>query len=194
MIYQASKSSDFIDATKSAIKSPKLLNEYALRIPRAYARGESTKMVSRNDIPKIPCYILYLEPQIGRNYTRKPTYVYWELPKTKRLVAVILHPDGGVDFKKDEHKFIIRETDELDRRIILGFCRKYHYHLINACHDDSDSGEPRFELKLASELYKASSMPKRIKTGKSTDLTWFYKDILQPYEECGIFSNVKFMA
>ena len=194
MIYQASKSSDSIVATeKSAIESPKLLNEYALYIPRAYARGESNKLVSHDEVSKIPHSTLYIERQIGRSYTRKPTYVYWELPKTKRLVAIVLYPDGGVEFKKDEHKFIIRETDELDRRIILGFCKKYQSSLKDECHRDADV-EPNWHLWAKAELYNASKMPKRIKTGKgSGDLTWFYKNMLEPYEECGIFSNLQFI-
>ena len=194
MIYQASKSSDSIVATEmSAIESPKLLNEYALCIPRAYARGESNKLVSRNEADKIPHYTLYIERQIGRSYTRKPTYVYWELPKTKRLVAIVLHPDGGVEFKKDEHKFIIRETDELDRRIILGFCKKHQWSLKAECHRDAED-EPDWHLKSNAAFYRASDMPKRIKTGKgSGDLTWFYKNMLEPYEECGIFSNLQFI-
>lgn len=195
MIYQASasKHSDFIAASETTtIKSPNLLNEYALCIPRAYARGESDKLVSRNEVDKIPHYTLYIERQIGRSYTRKPTYVYWELPKTKRLVAIVLYPDDGVEFKKDEHKFIIRETDELDRRIILGFCKKYQLELKHECHSDKE--RPDWELVGGATFYRASDMPKRIKTGKgSTDLTWFYKNMLEPYEECGIFSNLQFI-
>lgn len=171
------------------------VEDFILRIPRDYARGNTTTRPTYKKICEVPHYELHITHQVGSSYTRKPTYVYWTLPKSKRLVAIVLHPDGGVEFKKDEHKFIIRETDELDRRIILGFCKKHQSSLTDACHDFERGEDYYWDLVARASIYKASDMPKRIKTGKgSSDLTWFYKNSLEPYEECGIFDEVHFIA
>ena len=102
--------------------------------------------------------------------------------------------NGGVSFKPDEHKLLIRETDELDRRIILGFCKKHQWSLKDACYEDKED----FSIKSDALCYKASYMPKRIKQG-SENRNIVYLDKLEPYEEnnttreLGMFSGVQFL-
>ena len=170
----------------------KQLNEYALYIPRDYARGESNKRpTSQEEVKNIPHYELHITRQVGTVRNRRDTYVYLRLPKSKRLVNIILYMDGGVGFDKSMHKYIIRELDELDRRIILGYCLKYQETLRDACYEDKE--EPDFWLASYTTDYRASDMPKRIKTGSwGVDFTEYYHD-LKPYEEQGIFSNIRFI-
>lgn len=165
------------------------LLEYKLCIPKAYAREESNK--APKNAEDVPHYELYIERQIGTSRNRRSTYVFWKLPKSGRLVAIEFFMDGGVDFKKDEHKYILRETDELDRRIVLGFCLKYEGTLLDECYSDD---EPSTWLNYYARTYQASQMPKRLKHGnRGNNFTWFYKGSLRPYEECGIFKNVLFI-
>lgn len=169
------------------IIEPSSLNEYKICIPKAYSREETKNMPM--DAEKVPHYELYIERQIGTVRNRRSTYIFWKLPKTGRMVAIELFMDGGVDFKPDERKYILRETDELDRRIVLGFCLGHQEALRYACYSDKK------DIWLAGDArhYKASDMPKRIKRGKwDCDFTDFYID-LEPYEEMGIFSECKFI-
>lgn len=172
------------------------IESFSIFIPRDYARGTTNTYPRANELEDVPNYKLIIFKQVGGVYTRKPTYVLWELP-SGRLVSIILYPDGGIDFKQDEHKFILRETDELDRRIIKGFCKMYSSTLKYASHTPYKK-DKYLSLISAAHFYKASKMPKRIKMGKSKyDMGWFYKDILEPYEESsqlGIFAEAKFIG
>lgn len=178
-----------IGSMANTTESPVML-EYTLRIPKEYAREESNKIPK--DPSTVPHYELYIERQVGSYKNRRSTYIFWKLPKTGRLVAVELLMDGGVDFKKDEHKYILRETDELDRRIILGFCLKYQSLLKDECYSDD---EPSVDLWLYARHYKVSEMPKRIKKGSTgRDMTPIYRKLgLEPYEESGLFNQVQFV-
>ena len=90
--------------------------------------------------------------------------------------------DGGVGFDKMFHKDIIRETDALDRRIILGFCLKNYGLLLSASYKNGHKG-CKSGLETQAKWYKADNMPKRFKTGPDgSDVTKWYKD-LEPYEE-----------
>lgn len=189
--------------TDSAIENDSLmsLNEFKLSIPKKYARGESTKRIKYNEVDKVPHYELFVEPQVGSSLNRRGTDVYFKLPKSGRLVRIIIYPDWGVEFDPKFHKYIIRETDELDRRIIIGFCMKYQSTLRDACYpDNKEGGEISDTRKMLIQMdaadYRASDMPKRLKTGRlGTDFTNFYKlhGWLEPYDECGMFSEVAFI-
>lgn len=179
------ESADCISATNPSI----ILNEYKLMIPKAYAREETSKRPS--DVEKVPHYELYIERQIGSVKNRRGAFVYWKLPKSGTMVAIKLYPDGGADFQKEYHKIILRETDELDRRIVLGFCILYHSALYDECFSDKD---PSHWIKSYASLYTASKMPKRLRKGASKDMSEFYKD-LAPYDEntYNIFNRVQFI-
>lgn len=186
MIYKWNPNNEVDDST---------IESFSIFIPRDYARGKSSMYPKSDELEHVPHYKLIVFKQVGSIYTRKPTYVLWELP-SRRRVSVILYPDGGIDFKEDEHKFILRETDELDRRIIKGFCKKYSSSLKYASHSPYKKNN-YLSLISAAQLYKASQMPKRIKMGKGHDLTQLYKNILEPYEEkaqLGIFAEAKFIG
>ena len=171
-----------------------ILNEYTLLIPKAWARGESDEYLGNKEIVEksgVDCYELHIERQIGTPRNRRDTYVYLRLPKSKKLINIVLHMDGGVSFGR-HHKDAIRELDALDRQIVLGFCDKYHYSLVYACYDDK---EDKFLMNDAAR-YRASDYKKRIKQGPSgRDLTDFYNSYrkLEPYEETTIFKNVCFI-
>lgn len=173
-----------------------IINEYAIRIPRSWARGEENSRPKEFDeVEKIPHYELRIERQVGTSRNRRDTYVYFKLPKSGRYVAIILHMDGGVSFKADEHKYLVRETDELDRRIVLGFCKKHQYTLKDACYSDKES----YSVKIDALCYRASHMPKRIRQGSENIKRYLLSDTLEPYEEnnmtreLGMFSSVQFL-
>lgn len=170
------------------------LNEYALLIPRDQARGESDIYTgTQEEVSKIPHYELYIERQIGSWKNRRDAYVYLRLPKSKMMINIVLHMDGGVSFDKKFHRYALRELDELDRRIILGFCDKYHNLLVQACYSDKPDD---YLLHLAA-TYRASDYKKRIKLGsKGNDMTEFHRKYnggFEPYEESYIFSGIRFL-
>ena len=174
-----------------------ILSEYAIRIPKAWARGEENdRPKSFEEVENIPHYELRIEKQIGSSRNRRDTYIYFKLPKSGKFIAIVLHMNGGVSFKPDEHKLLIRETDELDRRIILGFCKKYQYTLKDACYSDYES----YSAKSDALCYRASKMPKRIKQGPENIKVYSWGQPLEPYEEnnnmtreLGMFSGVVFL-
>ena len=177
------------------IKQPKKIAEdFEILIPRDRARGVNVDYdrLDRETVEQVDHYTLYVRQQPGSRYVRKDTDVYFKLPKSNMTVRIILYMDGGVNFDPKFHKYIIRETDELDRRIILGFCKKYQNALVNASHGDDWDAE---NLKHHSLFYRATDMPKRIKTGsENRDSTDFYRklNLLQPYDENNnIFKNVR---
>lgn len=169
-----------------------VLNEYSLLIPKEWARGESSGYLgSQERVEEVPHYELYIEKQIGSYRNRKDTFVFLRLPRSKKVINIVLHKDGGVSFDKQFNKYVLRELDELDRTIILGFCDKYHDILVQACY--KDGRDPYLDRMAAT--YKASNYKKRIKRGPSgNDNTDFYiKNGGLNYieEDCGIFNMVK---
>lgn len=151
-------------------------------IPRAYAR-EETKIY-----PSDPKAVDHYEISLIRQYNdsdKTSTYVFAQLPKTKEYVAIELFKKGcGADFLKRDHSKILRGTyDELDRRILLGFCIENAHMLIFNSHIAEN--KITMQLKAYSKFYKASRQPKRLKKGyiESVD-----------YINYGIFSNVEFMS
>lgn len=171
------------------------INEYTLLIPKEWARGESKHYLgTQEEVEKIPHYELHIEPQIGSWKNRRDAYIYLRLPKSKMLINIVLHMDGGVSFDKKFHKYVLREMDELDRRIILGFCDKYFDILVKACY--SEDRDPYLDSRAS--IYQASEYKKRIKSGsKGNDLTEFHKKFnggFEPYEESSkIFGNIHFL-
>ena len=188
------ESDDNILSSDKTLSTEQSLNEYSLLIPKEWARGESDYYTGTQEkVAEVPHYELHIERQIGTYRNRRPAYVYLRLPKSKRVINIILHTDGGVSFDPKFHKYAIRELDELDRRIILGFCDKYHTNLVHACYSD----EPDTHLQHLAATYKASYYKKRIRQGSSgKDSTDFYLRAygkFEPYEESVIFRNVRFI-
>ena len=194
----SSKEINAIDALASTLldkQSTTNFNEYTLLIPKEWARGESHDYIgTQNEVEKVPHYELHIEPQIGSWKNRRDAYVYLRLPKSKMLINIILHMDGGVSFDKKFHKYVLREMDELDRRIILGFCDKYFDILLKACY--SEDRDPFLDSKAST--YQALNYKKRIKSGsKGNDMTEFHRKYnggFEPYEESSsIFRTVHFL-
>ena len=159
---------------------------WKIMIPRDYARMESNKKVHPNDVESIDHYTIYITKQIGTVHNRRDCFVYCQFPGSDRLFKVILYMDGGVGYDKMEHKYMLRVTDELDRRIVLGFCKMYQHSLVNYCYDDYD--KPNWWIQNNAAEYTCKDMPKRIKTGSEGN-NYSYKD-LKPYEEYTIFAGV----
>lgn len=165
--------------------------EYKICIPKEYAREESDEFLGSKKSCDVPHYEIYIERQIGTVRNRRDTYLYLRLPKSKMLVTIILYMDGGVGFDPKFHKYILREMDALDRRVVLGFCLKNESLLKLACYSSESAYKPALDLKAAS--YRASQMPKRLKTGsRGIDMTFAYSD-LEPYEESSIFKDLQFI-
>lgn len=160
---------------------------YEIPIPRAHARMEDTSRVLPNEVNALEHYSIYITKQIGSVRNRRDCFLYCKFPSDDRLFKIILHMDGGVSYEKLEHKYMLRVTDELDRRIVLGFCKKYQGLLKTYCY--SDEREPNmFILKYAAD-YTHKMMPVRIKSGSAGNN--FHYPHLEPYEEnCNIFANV----
>lgn len=171
---------------------------YSIYIPKAYARGESNEWVRKSDeIQTLDHYELRITRQIGSVQTRKDSFVYAKLPKTKGYAAIVLHADGGISFHPSTRRLALREFDQLDRRILLGFCRKFQSVLFSACHDESFKN--RDWLEYQASRYRATDQPKRFKLGsEGNDFSRFYKN-LQPYELvktnelANIFKNIQFI-
>ena len=186
--------SDGINPSDNSLPNEQSLNEYTLLIPKEWARGESDYYTGTQEkVAEVPHYELHIERQIGTYKNRRPAYVYIRLPKSKKLINIILHTDGGVSFDPKFHRYAIRELDELDRRIILGFCDKYHANLVHACYSD----ERDSYIDHMAATYKATDYKKRIKQGPSKhDSTEFYLKAygkFEPYEESVIFKNICFI-
>ena len=170
---------------------------YSIYIPRAYARGESNEWIRKpNEIQSLDHYELRITRQIGSVQTRKDSFVYIKLPKSDTSAAITLHTDGGISFHPSTKRLVYREYDQLDRRIILGFCRKFQSMLFSACHDDEQ--RHRNWLEYQASRYRFSDQPKRFKQGsEGNDFSRFYKD-LKPYEllakeSSNIFMNIRFI-
>lgn len=148
----------------------------SLYIPRAYAR-EETKIAPK-DASLVDHYEIALIRQTNDS-EKTSTYVFARLPKTGEFVAVELFKFGqGADFLKRDHAKILRGTyDELDRRIILGFCIANAKSLILNSHIVEN--DIVMWLRPEAKFYKASDQPKRLKKG---------------YRENGIFSDVEFLS
>ena len=185
--YYANRSSAYMQNVEDELR--KLNNNiedseyfsYEIPIPRAHARMEDSSRV----LPEH--YSIYITKQIGTVRNRRDCFLYCKFPSNDRLFKIILHMDGGVSYEKSEHKYMLRVTDELDRRVVLGFCKKYQGQLKNACY--SDEREPNaFILNNAAE-YTHEMMPVRIKSGSAGNN--FRYPHLEPYEESyNIFANV----
>ena len=171
---------------------------YSIYIPRAYARGESNEWIRRpEEIHNLDHYELRITRQIGSVQTRRDSFVYIKLPKSNTSAAITLHNDGGISFHPSTKRLVYREYDQLDRRIILGFCRKFQSILFSACHDESFKN--RNWLEYQASRYRATDQPKRFKLGsEGNDFSRFYKN-LQPYELvstnelANIFENIQFI-
>lgn len=185
---------------------PEMLEDYPLYIPRAYARGESNiEIKSQEEASKIDHYEIRVVRQVGSTHTLRDTYTFLYLPKQKRYVAIILYPRGGINIKPDEHKFILREFDELDRRIVLGFMDKYCIDLFMESHRGTPPSDHYFRESLGKTAlkYKYDQHAKRIRVGskdKDPEKTrYIAKNVLKikPYEESyekyGMFADVSFI-
>ena len=156
-------------------------------IPKKYARMESKKRVTPENVHTVDCYEIYITRQIGSSRNRRNTFIYIKFPNHDKLFTVILYADGGVGFAKHDHKYVLRVSDEIDRRIILGFCRMYQHNLTKYCYEDTN--EPDRWILYNASSYTIDQMPKRIKSGSEGN-SIEYRD-LKPYEEhYSIFNNI----
>ena len=159
---------------------------WKLCIPKAHARLETDVLPKLDDVEKVEHYEIYVFKQVGTARNRRDCFVLCKFPNTDRYFRVILHMYGGVSYAKDEHKYMLRLTDELDRRIVLGFCMMYQGNLTSYSYDNQKFPD-RWILSCARD-YTANDMPKRLKQGSAGNF-YNYKN-LEPYEEANIFRDV----
>ena len=164
---------------------------WAVRIPKAYSRMESDVKVKPEEVDKVDHYTIHITKQIGSPKNRRDCFLYCKFPNSERLYKIILHMDGGVSYEKSEHRFMIRETDELDRRIVLGFCKMYQGNLLSYCY--SNNGTPDKWMLRNATSYRCNHMAKRIRQGSENNSYPYHN--LKPYEEANrnIFSNLAFI-
>lgn len=163
-------------------------SEYNVRelcIPRDHARMENNKSVPLEECKNVDHYSIYITEQVGTIRNRRDCLLLCKFPTSDRLFGVYIFMQGGVNYVKDEHKYMLRVTDELDRRIVLGFCLKYQDQLKRACYDHGPREDHYLELAAADYTHKM--MPLRIKHQRG-DFDPEYKD-LEPYEEALHFIN-----
>ena len=178
-----------------------------IRIPREYARTNTAYPGRYETLEKdnVECYELILFSQVGDPFvTRKPTYVLLRLPESdkndgKKYAKIIMYHDGGVEFDPAERKYVLRVYDELDRRIIIGFCIKHQDSLEIISHSNMSEKEDFINptsIDLHAKYYTADEMPKRLKTGRRgnrPNMSIGVPRPPRPYEESGIFSAVRFL-
>lgn len=185
------------------LKTP---SSICLCIPRAYAR-EETKEIPE-DASEVPHYELYITKQIGTWKNKRDADVYFKLPKSGRLIRIILHYEQGASYDNKYHTMLIRETDELDRRIVLGFCIKYSHLLRELCYAPGYNDISRRDRLITdARYYNVSMMQKRLKPGpRIPGITCMYPDDFKDhsdenpllycentYSNSGIFKYVKFI-
>lgn len=147
------------------IESDKL-GVYTIYIPSEYARLESNERIrKRDDAKEISHYEIYIVHQGTKPLDS--AILLFKFPNSDTKYSVLVTRDNGTSFMKDAHKNILRESDELDRRIILGFCNMYASNLIDATYHDGYHSMERTLDWLSNEAlsYKSSMQPKRIKNG-----------------------------
>lgn len=137
---------------------------YEIPIPTSYARGESNRPIYGEEAFNVEHYSLFIFKQIGEARVKKDTIILCKFPKSDRIFSITLYYNGGVTYDKTQHKYMLRVTDELDRRIVEGFCLKYWSSLINACHEDVWKGPDKYLMYKACS-YTHKDMPVRIKHG-----------------------------
>lgn len=171
-----------------------------LRIPVANARLESSSEITKlSDLDNLECYKLFLPEQIGVSSDTKHNlngnFIFFKFPKSDSLRTLLLYSDGGIDFVKYEHKFILRESDELDRRIIAGFCKLYNMQITEYCETGKvEQGIHGPYLEYEAMKYTSKMQPKRLKLGHSDRLMYeSYNDFADEAFNVNMFSDVKFM-
>ena len=140
-------------------------------IPKDHARCEGNGPKNLEELSKYKgeFYTLYIFDQPGSFLNSRGTIVMWKLPSpSKLLVGIQIYRDGGADFMKSAHKDILRNTDELDRRIVRGFCQKYHMAISSAAHDKEVFERYTGALQSYALDYTYNDMPKRLKNGPGT--------------------------
>ena len=171
-------------------------SNFKVLIPKAHARLETDKKPKIDDIESVDCYEIIIFLQIGSSRNQRDTFVLCRFPGCKNYFKVIVHATGGASFEKSEHKLMIRVTDELDRRIVLGFCQKYSWDLITSSYRKTT--KPDYSLKHYAYHYTCKDMPIRLKSGPTGNRHPELYTNLMPYEESSpihtIFDNVVFLA
>lgn len=156
------------------------INIRTLKIPATNARLESNeKFRTMDDLDGVDCYTIYIPEFKYAPYTyhgdvkadkHNPNghLIFFKFPKSQNVRSIILYSDGGVDFVQHEHKFILRESDELDRRIVAGFCKLYNMQIVEYCETGRVSnGLYGPWLEHEALTYNARKQPKRLKLGHS---------------------------
>ena len=151
-----------------------------IQIPRQYARENEHFNSYEVNINDIECYRLYLFKQ-GNKYAdvdAHNTYVILELP-SGRKVNIIMYKNGGIEFEPMHRKYVLREYDALDRRIILGFCLSYQNAIKNVSNNEKDinNNDITDSIRSRASLFKENELNKRLKIGEVK-------------KEHGIFSEV----
>ena len=103
------------------------------------------------------------------------------------MFKIILHTDGGASFEKSEHKYMLRVTDELDRRIILGYCMMYQVELRWLSYGDK---KPMWRDYSNALNYRADMMAKRLKHGPINTNIIKYGNLKAFEENTTIFSKI----
>ena len=163
-----------------------------LRIPRQYARNNIAFNKRIEGLDDVECYKLYLFSQVGDYMiTKRDTYIILELPSGLK-VPIILYWNGGADFEPSTRKFVLREYDALDRRIIKGFCQQNDAELRELSH--SELKDPIITGFLGAEAihFSESKVNKRLKSGRTNRYPkYLFPREPYPYEEStNIFSNI----
>lgn len=202
MIYSSRYDNKYLDCSVKLAREIKNMENsnvvpdvMILRIPMAYARMESNKVwYNDEEIKNIPHYVIAIPKQEdygikdSLTYKEFDTLVFFRKSNEENYRMIILYGSGGVNFPKYEHKYLIHETDELDRRIIKGFCDKYQYEITRVSLSDNPA-EERTMLVSDAHYYRCNMQPKRIKSGPNK----YYNENVITIKNDNIFKDVQFI-
>ena len=153
-----------------------------VQIPRQYARENIHFNPDEVDINSIDCYNFYLFKQGNgvKDINTHNIYVLLKLPSGK-FVNIIIYKNGGAEFDPSQRKYVLREYDALDRRIILGFCIEYQTDFLVISNRNFNTISPVNidELRSNARHFQERKINKRLKVGE--------------YDNNGIFKNIMFV-
>ena len=155
-----------------------------LMIPKDTARMESKNFRQIADFKRevresnLPHYSIYLVAQSYKfllNKDKNSPYTYdkdakvivlYRFPNSNNIHSAYVYHDGRIEMPKREHAAVLRESDELDRRIVFGFLREYYPDIIGISTDlDAYNGGENVDdiIDAYAGFYTADEQPKRFK-------------------------------
>lgn len=150
-----------------------------IRIPKESARSGKPNNMSTDEIytdkdsSKYYEFLLIMEQSHSFANENTPVLILYRTPITNTLISIYVYHNRRIEIERKDHTIFLRETDEIDRRIIKGFIYKNCSWI---CRLDI------WNIKSNAASFKIDNAPKRVVTS------------LRRFNETfDIFSNVSFI-